>query len=193
MNVPILKLNDWLEKERKLGSSNPDRAVLATAGKDNIPHSRVVAIREINEKGILFFTQRGTRKVMELQQNPYASMTLWLPLQQREIIVEGGVIELSREVNEKYWKTLPRDRQLRFAAYAPTSTQPIQSIETINDEYHNLLKQFDRRDVPISEYYCGFRLFPEYFYFYSLGSDDFSELIKYRFNNDQWTEQLLSP
>src|SRR5579883_2276823 len=165
MNVPILKLNDWLEKERKLGSSNPDRAVLATAGKDNIPHSRVVAIREINEKGILFFTQRGTRKVMEL----------------------------SREVNEKYWKTLPRDRQLRFAAYAPTSTQPIQSIETINDEYHNLLKQFDRRDVPISEYYCGFRLFPEYFYFYSLGSDDFSELIKYRFNNDQWTEQLLSP
>lgn len=48
------------------GTLNPRQAVLATCAKEAIPHARVVAIREINERGLLFFTQKGTRKFNEL-------------------------------------------------------------------------------------------------------------------------------
>ncbi|HHF0523301.1 MULTISPECIES: hypothetical protein [Legionella] len=47
----------------KKGAPNPQNAILSKTGKDAIPHGCVIAIREINEQGLLFFTQRGTRKI----------------------------------------------------------------------------------------------------------------------------------
>jgi len=193
MDNPIIKINEWLTKEKQLGSADPERVVLATAGKDNVPHSRIVAIREITEKGVLFFTQNGTGKVTQLTENPMAAMTLWLPLQQRQINLEGEALALSKEENQAYWDTLPVLRQLRFRAYASTSGKPIQSLAEIDNRYAALLKEFSEKPVPMSNYYCGFRLKAKVIYFYTLGMEAFSEYIQYRFQENQWTAQLLSP
>ncbi len=61
MIISFLKLHEWLNKEKKL---EPEYVVLATASKEGIPSTRVVHLREINEKGILFFTQQETKKVI---------------------------------------------------------------------------------------------------------------------------------
>lgn len=190
---PFCKINEWLKIEKELGSPNSDRVVLATATKNYIPHSRVVAIREINEDGILFFTQRGTRKVSELISNPVASMTFWLAMQQREIILDGMIQELESKENQHYWETMAHDRQIRFSAYAPTSVQPINSINVIENKLEALLKQFKGQTVPMSEFYCGFRLVPEAIIFYTLGSDSFSEVLRYSCNKGKWNEETLSP
>lgn len=52
--MPIKKMKEWLETEKQLGSPDPDRIVLATASSTGKVHSRVVAMREITEAGILF-------------------------------------------------------------------------------------------------------------------------------------------
>lgn len=189
----IYKINEWLEKEKELGSPNPDRAVLSTATKDAIPHSRIVAIREIADNGILFFTQRDTRKVIELQDNPIVSMVLWLPLQQRQIVVEGSSHALTQEENNIYWKTMPYDRQLRFTAYAPTSGQPINSIERLENQYQTLARQYLGKEIPISDFYLGFRILPSVMYFYTLGTTTFSEVIRVSRKNNVWLEEILSP
>lgn len=190
---PINTMNDWLTQEESMGSSNPRNIVLATAGKEGIPHSRIVAIRELSNQGVLFFTQRSTRKVIEISQNPHASMTLWLPLQQREIILEGKIVTLNQEENEQYWNLLPYDRKLRFSAYSPTSNQPIQGLSELEDKIEELKHQYNAETLPMSSYYCGYRLVPEVFYFYTLGTATFSEVIKYSLVQDQWQKQMLSP
>lgn len=40
------------------------------------------------------------RKVRELTENTQASMTLWLPLQQREVIIDGNVEPLIQDENK---------------------------------------------------------------------------------------------
>lgn len=191
--MPIEKMNVWLEKEKSLGSPNPYNIVLATSGKDGIPHSRIVAIREITPKGILFFTQRSTRKVSELTENGHASMTLWLPLQQREVIIEGTVEALTRDDNEKYWQAYPRERQLRFFVYGETSAQPISSLKYLEDKYEEVSQRFNDKIIPMSDNYCGFYIIPHTFYFYTLGAQTFSEVIKYFLKEGKWQRQLLSP
>lgn len=195
MNVinPYNIINECLDHEELLGSSNPRNIVLATAGKNGIPHSRIIAIREINERGILFFTQRGTRKVTEITENPRASMTLWLPLQQREVIIDGTVTALSQDENDHYWNLLPFERKLRFSVYSSTSGQPIQSLFELEEKCKALALQYDAVTIPISPYYCGFRLIPEVFYFYTLGTTTFSESIKYTLEQGVWQKQMLSP
>jgi pyridoxamine 5'-phosphate oxidase len=191
--MPFNQTKEWLTKESHLGSPNTYSAVLATTNLQAIPHNRVVAIKEIKPEGILFFTQRNTRKYKELLENPKASITFWLALQQRQIIIEGDIIALNAAENLVHWQTMPRERQLRFSAYASTSAQPIQSICLLEEKYDLLAKQFNNKDIPMSEYYCGFRLMPHTFCFYTLGRDAFSEVIKFTLQKNDWQKQLISP
>jgi len=190
---PFEKMKEWLKQESALGSPEPNRVVLATAAKNARPHSRIVAIREITDHGVLFFTQSGTKKVAQLQENPFASMTLWLPMQQRQIILDGAIEKLTTTNNEYYWQTLTPERQLRFCAYAPTSGQPIGSLADIEGRYKKLLDEAANHEIPMSSCYCGFRLIPETFYFYTLGADKFSEVILCQRHPSGWQKSLLSP
>lgn len=190
---PLTKMDQWIEKEKTLGSGNPDRIVLATTSQNNIPHSRVVAIREITSEGIVFFTQQRTKKVNELLQNPHASMTLWLAQQQRQVVLDGFVKALTEPENREYWNKLPRERKLRFHTYAPLSGQPIQSLSILDDELVKLEKKFANNEIPLSPCYCGFRFIARSICFYTLGSDKFSEVLQYEQGEKKWCRQLLSP
>lgn len=187
----IEKIKEWLENEKQLGSTDPDRVVLATASAAGKVHSRVVAIREITESGILFFTQRATRKVADLIENPSASMTLWLPLQQREVILDGIIQTLTSDENNFYWDTLPYERQVKFRLHR--SGKQVSSLMELENEYQALLNKYRNEKVPISDSYCGYSLCPETVYFYTLGIETFSEVIKYSRTSLGWKSELISP
>ncbi len=190
---PIHNIHTWLENESSLSPANASRIILATSSKAAIPSARVVAIREINETGIIFFTQCGTRKVTELSLNEHVSGVIWLPLQQRQVTVEGIAKPLTAEENLHYWQTMPRERQLRFSAYAPTSGQVIESTAILDDTYHALTQRYENSTVPMSECYCGYRIVPSLINFYTLGSDSFSEVKRYVKIEGQWKEEIISP
>lgn len=191
--MPVNTINAWIAKERELGCTKPERIVLATVGKEGIAHSRIVAIRELTEQGILFFTQQGTRKTQEIEYNPKASMTLWLALQQREVMIEGQLKALTQKENEYFWSKKPKESQLRMSAYAPTSGQALSSLSELEKNYQALACLYQHREVPMSEYYCGYRLVPASFIFFTLNDSGFSEVIKYVSDEGAWASQLLSP
>lgn len=183
-------MKTWLDKEKQLGLPEPDRIVLATSAGGKV-HSRVVAIREITEEGVLFFTQRATRKVTDINENPSISMTLWLPLQQREVVLDGTAEALTKDENNHYWNTLPYERQVKFMLHR--SGKPIASLMELESEYQAALNKFRDEILPVSEAYCGYRLRPELIYFYTLGMETFSEVIKYSRSEQGWKSQLISP
>lgn len=191
--TPLHIIRHWIKEEKALGSTYPDRVVLATCSPEGIPHSRIVAIKEITQEGILFFTQRGSKKVAELIHNPYSSMTLWLALQQRQVILEGVTQPLTQCENEAFWEALPRDRQLRFSAYAPSSGQAIDSIAVLEDRLDTLTEKYLGNAVPMCDDYCGFHLSAETVYFYTLHDHTFSESLRYKKHHSEWTKQLISP
>lgn len=193
MNNPILLLNSWVEQELEKGAPSPQHAVLSTADKDSIPHGRVIAIREINEQGLLFFTQRGTRKVMEMTNNPIVSLTFWFELLEREVMIDGSVLALSEDENKMYWDTYPNSAQIRFHSYAPTSSQVIPNKQLLENKRKILTEQYQENLLPMSDYYCGFRIVPARMVFYTYRTDELSDVLEYRFIKNSWVTNLLSP
>lgn len=191
--MPIELLNSWLQEERTAGAPNPQQAVLSTSTPDAVPHARVVAIREINADGLLFFTQRNTRKVGELLSNPVAAITFWFELLQREVIIEGRAIPLTDQDNALYWEGYSREAQIRFCSYAPTSSQAVASKQVLEDKREQIKRNYTDLPIPVSELYCGFRLRPARFVFYAYRTDELSDVIEYSFRDGQWVQQLLSP
>lgn len=193
MTNPIDLLHIWLEEEHNAGAPNPKHAVLSTATRDAVPHSRVIAIREISDKGLVFFTQKGTRKVSELNTNPIATMTFWFELLQREVIIEGEAFPLSDTENEQYWQSYSREAQVRFYSYAPTSSQPISDKQILEAKKKQIELEYDGKLIPINPLYCGFLLHPSRVVFYSYRTDELSDVTEYSCIDNNWTTKFLSP
>ena len=193
--MPLKKLKQWIDEEKIAGVPNPAQAVLATCTKAAIPHSRVIAIREITETSLLFFTQQVTRKVTELAENPLVSLNFWFELTQRQVIIEGGVTPLSKEENQLYWSNYPRFAQVRFCAYAPTSSQEITSKENLEDKKKIIEQQYKQeQEIPMPAEYCGYRINPVSFLFYLYRLDELSDVYKYIKDSDSsWKKLLISP
>lgn len=191
--MPFNQLKNLLEQEKLLGVNEPECAVLATVTAEGKPHSRVVAIREIEEESLIFFTQRLSRKFSELQQNPNATLNFWLAMQQRQVILEGFANPLSTEENKTFWNSLPRERQLRFSSCAPTSGKVIEDKTILEKRKAELITKFDDQIIPMSTNYCGFRFTPQFMYFYTLGTSTFSEVIRYSNMSGHWQQVFLSP
>ena len=192
--MPIQLLEQWLKEEKDKGAPNPQQAVLSTVTKEGIPRSRVVAIREITPPGILFFTQKGTKKVTEIAENPRVSLTFWFELMQREVILEALIEALSDGENKAYWLTYPRVAQLRFLAYAPTSGQPIDSKQILEDKKTAIEQECKDQELPYTPLYCGYRIIPTKVTFYQYRTDELSDVYQYSVQeNNQWQKQVISP
>ncbi|MFJ1267063.1 pyridoxamine 5'-phosphate oxidase family protein [Legionella lytica] len=191
--MPFNQLIDWLSKENELGIAQPECAVLGTCTASGIPHSRVVAIREIKNDHILFFTQKGTRKVSELLANPAATLNFLFAMQQRQVSIEGIAKPISPEENEHYWAGLNRERQLRFSAYAPTSGQVISDLSQLDQRKRELDEQFPNQPIPFCDDYVGFRFKPQTYVFYTVESVSFSHVLRFIRVGEEWHEELLSP
>ncbi|MFC3907499.1 pyridoxal 5'-phosphate synthase [Legionella dresdenensis] len=191
--MPIQLLEKWIKEEKDIGAPNPQQAILSTATKEGIPHSRVVAIREITPQGILFFTQKGTRKVTEIADNPRVSLAFWFELIQRSVILEAFIEALSEGENKAYWSAYPRIAQLRFLAYAPTSSQPIDSKQILEDKKSAIEQEYRDKELPYTPLYCGYRIIPQKFTFYQYRTDELSDVSQYVLQDGKWQKQIISP
>lgn len=190
---PFALLQEWIEEEKQMGAPNPQQAILSTSTRENVPHGRVVSIREITPKDFLFFTQKGTRKDIELTDNPRASLTFWFELKQREVMIDALVKVLEQHENKEYWSSYPRTAQTRFHAYAPTSGQPIESKQLLEDKKIAIEQACEGEQIPYSPLYCGYRLEPQSFTFYAYRTDELSDVCRYKKHEEEWKSECMSP
>ena len=78
---PLSLVREWFEEAAASGIVEAERMALATATPDGRPSVRIVLLKGIDDEGIQFFTNYGSRKGRELDANPRAAATLyWQPL-----------------------------------------------------------------------------------------------------------------
>ncbi|HAU1787984.1 TPA: pyridoxamine 5'-phosphate oxidase [Legionella pneumophila] len=191
--TPIELLNTWIEEEKSVGAQHAQHAVLSSQGLNGAPHGRIVAIREITKDWVLFFTQKRTRKVLEIKNNNQVTLTFWFERYVREVIVEGEASLLSDEQNEHYWQTYPQWAQIRFCSYAPTSGEPIESKQLLEDKWRDLAQHAKDSALPCSPDYCGIAIKPKRFVFYSYRLDELSDVWEYLIDNNTTIQRRLSP
>ena len=182
-------MRGWVEIESlpfKMG-------VLATVDERGFPVSRTIAIREINESGLLFFTQMGSAKVAHISANPYVSFTFMLPSTQRQITVFGRANPLSESENIKYWETYDQERRLRFLVYGTKSGYPINLQQELDEELVNLREQY-KKELPARPLeYVGYIIIPKEIKFYQLNEHRLSDSITAKYADQTWKLQRFVP
>lgn len=116
---PTALLTQWLEEATT--EREPNAAALGTVNEDGFPSVRFVLIKEVHQKGLVFFTNYESRKGQHLAMNPVAALTFWWPSAERQVRVEGTVSKLPAAQSDAYFLSRPRESQIGAVA-SPQST-----------------------------------------------------------------------
>ena len=121
--APGQQFSKWLEEAIAAQLPEPNAMTLATVGSDLRPSTRVVLIKGLDERGIVWFTNYDSRKGRELAGNSHAALQFhWVELE-RVVRIEGRVEKISDEESDAYFHSRPLDS--RIGAWASPQSEVI--------------------------------------------------------------------
>jgi len=184
------QLRAWLGDAMAAGLPEPNAMVLATADALGRPSARTVLLKGLDERGLVFYTNYGSRKAAEMAANPHASVVFpWHPLS-RQVVVVGPVDRVDRAESEAYFATRPRASQL--GAWASPQSRVLADRSALDEAYGEAERRFPD-GVPAPEHWGGLRLVPRTVEFWQGRQGRLHDRLRYRSAGDSWVVERLAP
>jgi pyridoxamine 5'-phosphate oxidase len=187
---PFRQFSKWFDEVLKSDFLEPNAMSLSTVSLDGKPSSRMVLLKEFDERGFVFFTSYKSRKGTELNHNPSAALLFWWDKLERQVRIEGIVEKLTHEENQDYFKTRPY--KSRIGAWASPQSSVIASREVIVKEFLKYLIKY-KTNPPVPDFWGGYRLIPEVFEFWQGRPNRLHDRIRYRRLKNKWKIERLAP
>lgn len=191
MDDPLTLFRTWLDDARASGTPEPEAMAVATATPDGAPSVRMVLMKGHDERGIVFFTNYGSRKGDELEQNPRAALLFHWPALGRQVRIEGPVTRVDRAENEAYARSRPRLSQL--SALASPQSRPVPDREWLERRVEELDREHAGAELPVREDWGGYSLEPEAWEFWQHRDNRLHDRQRYERVPDGWTVERLAP
>jgi pyridoxamine 5'-phosphate oxidase len=182
----------WIGAAREAGLPDANAMVLATGDEEHRLTTRTVLAKDVDERGVTFFTNYTSEKSHQLRQTRQASATFpWIALQ-RQATVIGTVELLSREETAGYWRTRPRGSQL--GAWASPQSAVMRDRAALDDLLATVTERFaDVEEIPPPPHWGGWRLLPTHVEFWQGRTDRLHDRIRFRRTETGWVVERLAP
>ncbi len=188
---PIATYLDWLADAERSEPSDPTAAALATATPDGIPSVRMVLVRACDERGFVFYTNLGSRKSRELQDNPRASLCFHWKGLTRQVRVEGRVEPVTAAEADAYFASRPRES--RIGAWASRQSEVMAGRFELEKRVAETVLRYPVGPVPRPPFWSGFRLLHERIEFWQQKPFRLHERMVYVRDGDDWRTEQLYP
>ncbi len=188
---PIEQFSTWFDEAVEVIKNDPNAMILSTAGRDGQPSSRTVLLKGFDEQGFVFYTNYGSRKARQIQENPAVSLSFYWPELMRQIHIEGSVEKVSEKQSDDYFKTRPSGSQL--SAWASSQSEPVSSRDDLEKTLQKMEKKFKGKSIPRPDNWGGFRVKPDRVEFWQGRLNRLHDRICYFKENESWVIKRLSP
>ncbi|WP_332739534.1 pyridoxamine 5'-phosphate oxidase [Hydrogenophaga sp.] len=188
---PLQQFAKWLQEAISSEVPEPNAMTLATVGSDLRPSTRVVLIKGFDERGIVWYTNYGSRKGQQLAGNPFAALQFhWVELE-RVVRIEGVVDKVSEAESDEYFHSRPLDS--RIGAWASPQSQVIDSRTVLVTNAAKYGAQF-LLQPPRPPHWGGYRLKPERWEFWQGRKSRLHDRLRYTAQGEGgWLRERLAP
>lgn len=189
---PSRQIEKWLRDAIDAGHPEPTAMTLATATPDGEPAARVVLLRGLDARGLVFFTNYESDKGKQLAKNPRACANLFWVLLERQIRITGSVEKVTREESEVYFRSRPRESQL--GAWASEQSGVLAGRAALEARLADVRARFGEGEVACPPHWGGYRIALERVELWQGRPSRLHDRLRYtRVGDQQWTIERLSP
>ena len=184
---PIEQLKQWLKDAHDESVIEPEAMCLSTVGPSGQPSSRFVLLREIDHRGLTFFTNYLSRKGDELAHNPQACLAFWWGQLERQVRVEGTIEKVAPSESDAYFASRPLGSQI--ASTVSPQSKVIPSREVLETQ----VAAMEGQPLTRPSHWGGYRLVPDYFEFWQGRGARLHDRFRYRLTGTDWLIERLAP
>jgi pyridoxamine 5'-phosphate oxidase len=188
---PIAQFDRWFTDATTAKVPEPNAMLLATADASGAPSARIVLLKGFDADGFVFYTNYNSRKAEDLEQNPRAALVFFWESLERQVRIEGRVTKTSREESEIYFHSRPVDSQI--GAWVSHQSRVIGSRQELEHRAVELQKQFAGREVPLPDFWGGYRVIPDRIEFWQGRPSRLHDRLEYVRAREAWKMQRLAP
>jgi pyridoxamine 5'-phosphate oxidase len=188
---PIQQFTRWFEEALKAEVNEPNAMGVSTVDERGRPSSRIVLIKQFDERGFTWYTNYDSQKGQQLSGKPFGALLFFWSELERQVRIEGRVERTTAEESDKYFNSRPL--KSRLSAIASHQSAPIASRAELEHNYENVARQLGEAPQR-PPHWGGFRLVPERIEFWQGRRSRFHDRVVYTRQEDgSWTRQRLQP
>lgn len=189
---PLVQFNQWMQSAIDAKLWQPNACTLATATKDGRPSARIILLKEVNDRGFVFYTNYTGRKGRELAENPQAALVFMWPEFSRQVRVSGLVEQVDSATSDAYFAVRPRGS--RLGAWASPQSEVVENREALENAMRSYEEKYAGDEVPRPPHWGGYCLIPDTIEFWQGRPSRLHDRLVYsRVENDNWKLERLAP
>ena len=189
---PIAMFQKWFAEAVKAQVMEPNAMDLSTVTPDGKPSSRIVLIKQFDERGFTWYTNYHSDKGRQLEHNPHAALLFFWRELERQVRIEGTVVKTTAAESDEYFNVRPL--QSRLSAIASQQSAPIADRAALESNYEAVAAAVGDAQPPRPAHWGGYRLQPERIEFWQGRRSRFHDRIVFTRGADgQWSMQRLQP
>jgi pyridoxamine 5'-phosphate oxidase len=170
--------------------SEPNAFVLSTVNAEGKPSSRVLLLRDLDDKGFNFFTNYNSQKSQDIESNPHVCMNFFWYESERQVRISGQIEKLSSEASEDYFNSRPYESKI--GAWSSPQSSVIDSREVLNKNVKDFSSQY-ADDVPRPPHWGGYRIVADRIEFWQGRSSRLHDRFVYSLEGEEWKKVRLAP
>lgn len=189
---PFEQFRIWLGEAHAAGLLQPNAMTLSTVNEHGNPDARIVLLKGLDDRGLVFYTHRTSRKGRQLQANPHAALTFFWDVLERQVRVQGRVEWTSDAESDEYFQSRPRGSQL--GALISNQSSVIPNRETLESALAEFAQGAADEPLERPRTWGGYRLLPTEFEFWQGRPSRLHDRIRYRLEtHGTWIRERLAP
>lgn len=188
---PFSQFSLWIDQAISSQIPDPTAMVLATVSDLGIPSQRIVLLKYFNNTGLVFFTNYGSKKARDIEQNPNVSVHFPWHMMERQVRITGRAARIPAAESLKYFISRPRDSQI--AAWASQQSRVLESKKLLLSQFDAIKRKFTEGEIPLPDFWGGYRIEPVNFEFWQGGGSRLHDRFEYSRSQDGWRIERLAP
>ena len=147
-------------------------------------------IKDIEERGLVWYTNYDSRKGRELAAHPFAALQFHWVEMERVVRIEGRVEKVEAAQSDAYFASRPLDS--RLGAWASPQSQVISSRAVLVANAAKAAAQHGLNPAR-PPHWGGYRLVPERWEFWQGRKSRLHDRLVYRLEDGIWVRERLAP
>jgi pyridoxamine 5'-phosphate oxidase len=182
----------WYVEASSAGVPQANAMTLATVGDDGRPSARIVLLKEIDARGLVFYSNTQSRKGKELAAHPVAALVFHWHAIHRQVRVEGAVERITDAESDAYFASRPRGSQL--GAIVSPQSDVIADRASLDRAIAELDAKLGDAAPQRPPHWGGFRLIPDVVELWQGRESRVHDRVRYRRDDaGAWIRERLAP